>query len=132
MGKNRLNTIMALLRGLLTAIAVTLLGMVAIAAAAVYAQASDGWIRGLNQLLKCASIGTGTLAAVGIGGEKGFFTGMAVAILYMSLGYGLAVGLGGNSFAVPGMLGEILIGAALGGVCGAVLSNLPARRRRAA
>lgn len=94
MGKNRLNTIMALLRGLLTAIAVTLLGMVAIAAAAVYAQASDGWIRGLNQLLKCASIGAGGLAAVGIGGEKGFFTGMAVAILYMFPGLWAGRGAG--------------------------------------
>ena len=128
---NRMGTVMGLLRGLLCAVALTLLGMVAIAALAVYGQASDGLIRGLNQALKCLAILTGALAAVGRGGQRGFFTGMAVAMLYMALGYAAAVGLGGSAFAVPGMLGEILVGAALGGVFGAVLSNLPAKRRTA-
>ena len=130
MGKNRMNALAALARGLLAAVALSLLGMVGIAAMAVYAKASDGTIRGLNQVLKCLSILLGTWAAVGRGGEKGFVTGMAVAMLYMALGYALAVGLGGSAFAVPGMLGEILIGAALGGVAGAILSNIPAPRRR--
>ena len=130
MGKNRMNALAALARGLLAALALTLLGMVGIAALAVYAKASDGAIRGLNQALKCLSILLGTCAAVGRGGEKGFVTGMAVAMLYMALGYALAVGLGGSAFAVPGMLGEILIGAALGGVAGAILSNIPAPRRK--
>ena len=130
MGKNRMQVLVSLFKGLLAAAAVTLLGMVAIAAAAVYAQATDGWIRALNQLLKCAAILVGTLTAVGVGGERGFFTGMALAMTYMALGYAMAVRLGGNSFAVPGMLGEILIGAALGGVFGAIISNLPERRRR--
>ena len=130
MGKNRLSTVAALLRGLLAAIALTLLGMAGIAALAVYARASDGLIRGLNQALKCLAILLGVWAAVGRGGERGFITGMALAMLFMALGYGLAVSLGGSAFAVPGMLGEIMIGAALGGVTGAVLSNLPAPRRR--
>ena len=130
MGKNRMNAAAALARGLLAAVALTLLGMVGIAALAVYAKASDGTIRGLNQVLKCLSILLGTWAAVGRGGEKGFVTGMAVAMLYMALGYALAVGLGGSAFAVPGMLGEILIGAALGALVGAVLSNLPSGRGR--
>ena len=73
----------------------------------------------------------GVLLAVGRGGERGFFTGMALAIFYMALGYGMAVTLGGNAFAVPDMLGEILVGAALGSAFGAVLSNLPPRRRTA-
>ncbi len=130
MGKNRLSVIAALLRGLLAAIALTLLGMAGIAALAVYARASDGLIRGLNQVLKCLAILLGVWAAVGRGGERGFITGMVLAMLYMALGYGLAVNLGGNAFAVPGMLGEIMLGAALGGVAGAVLSNLPTPRRR--
>ena len=129
MKKNRLSAAVSLLKGLLSAIALTLVGMAAIAAIAVYAQAPDGVIRGLNQILKGLAILLGTRVAVGRGGERGFFTGMALAMLYMALGYGLAVALGGSDFAVPGMLGEILVGAALGGVIGAVLANLPAKRR---
>ncbi len=132
MGKNRAGVALGLLKGLLAAVAVTLVGMVGIAALAVYAQATDGLIRGLNQVLKCLAILTGVTVAVGRGGERGFFTGMALAIMYMALGYGLAVRLGGSAFQVPGMLGELLIGAALGAVAGAVLANLPARRAKPA
>ena len=130
MTKTRLETVLSLGKGLLAAIALTLLGMVGIAALAVYLRASDTLIRVLNQALKCLAILLGVTVSVGRGGLRGFFTGMALAIVYMALGYALAVGLGGNAFAVPGMLGEILIGAALGGVIGAVLSNLPKPRRR--
>ena len=130
MGKRRGQAIGSMLKGLLCAVALTLIGMAGIAALAVYLRASDTLIRVLNQALKCLAILLGVTVAVGRGGSRGFFTGMALAMLYMALGYGLAVNLGGSAFAVPGMLGEIMIGAALGGVAGAVLSNLPAPRRR--
>ena len=132
MNKSRLETILSLGKGLLCAIALTLLGMTGIAALAVGLRASDALIRALNQLLKCLSILLGATVAIGRGGSRGFITGMALAIIYMTLGYALSVLLGGSAFAVPGMLGEILIGAALGGVTGAVLSNLPKRRHRLA
>jgi hypothetical protein len=51
-------------------------------------------------------------------------------MLYMALGYACYVALGGNAFVITQMLGEILIGAALGAVVGAVLSNLPSGRGR--
>ena len=132
MTKSRPETLLSLSKGLLSAVALTLLGMAGIAALAVYLRASDITIRVLNQTLKCLAILLGTTVAVGRGGSRGFFTGMALAIVYMALGYGLSVLLGGAAFAVPGMLGEILIGAALGGVIGAVLSNLPKKRRKVA
>lgn len=131
MNKTWTETVLALMKGLLAAVALTLLGMTGIAALAVWLRASDALIRALNQVLKCGAILLGATVAVGRGGHRGFFTGMALAIVYMALGYALAVLLGGNAFAVPGLLGEILIGAALGGVFGAVLSNLPQKRRRA-
>lgn len=131
MGKNRLQVLAGLGRGLIAAIVLTLLGMTAIAALAVYGQITDELIRGLNQLLKCLAIVLSVYVAVGRGGQRGLFTGMALAMLYMALGYGMAVFLGGSAFAVPGMLGEIMLGAALGGVTGAVMSNLPVKRPRA-
>ena len=129
MNRTRLQTVLGLMKGLLCAIALTLVGMAGIAALAVYLRVSDTLIRALNQLLKCLAILLAVTVTVGRGGHRGFFTGMALAIVYMALGYALAVLLGGNAFNVPDMLGEILIGAALGGVFGAVLSNLPERRQ---
>lgn len=132
MALNRRSTALALLKGLLAAVALTLVWMAALAGLTALARISDGLITALNQVMKLAAIAMGACVAIGRGGERGFFTGMALAILYMALGYALYVGLGGNAFAVQEMLGEILIGAAFGAIVGAVLANMTPRRRRTA
>lgn len=129
MAINRRGAAVALARGLLSAVGVTLLGMAIVAALALAAKVSDGVIMALNQVIKLAAIVLGALAAVGRGGERGFITGMALAILYMALGYAMYVALGGNAFSVREMLGEILLGAAVGAIAGAVLANMKPRRR---
>ena len=130
MAKTRAQVLASLMKGLLAAVALTLALMAAVAAAAVLLRVSDGLLAALNQLMKLASILLGVRLAVGRGGERGFLTGMALAMLYMVLGYLGYVLLGGGAFSVPDMLGEILIGAAVGAAAGAVLANLPARGRR--
>ena len=132
MGNRRGQAIGSMLKGLLCAVALTLLLMVGVAALALGVRISDGTLTALNQVMKLLSILLGVTVAVGRGGQRGFLTGMTVAMLYMSLGYGCYVALGGNAFVVTQMLGEILIGAALGATAGAVLSNLPAGRRNRA
>lgn len=130
MARTRKNVIVSILKGLLAAIALTLLLMACVAALAVAAGISDRLLTALNQVMKLVSILLGTFIAVGRGGERGFLTGMTLAMLYMVLGYAGYVGFGGNAFSVGTMLGEILIGAALGAAAGAVLSNLPGRHRQ--
>ncbi len=131
MAVNRRSAALGLARGLLAAVGLTLVGMAVIAALTLLAKVSDGAIMALNQVLKLCALALGALAAVGRGGERGFVTGMALAILYMALGYGLYVVLGGNAFSAGEMLGEILIGAALGAIAGAVLANMQPKRRAA-
>ena len=118
-----------MMKGLLCAVALTLLMMMGVAALALAVRISDGALTALNQVMKLLSILLGVTVAVGRGGQRGFLTGMTVAMLYMTVGYGCYVALGGNALVVTQMLGEILIGAALGATAGAVLSNLPAGRR---
>lgn len=127
MRKTRTDALLAVLRGFIVAAAVTI-GSIALAAAAIlWLGLSDNWLRILNQLIKVLSIVAGVTFAVGVGGHRGFVTGMTLAMLYMLLGYGLCLFLGGGAYDTADMLGEILLGAALGGVTGAVLANLPAR-----
>ena len=130
MGKRRGQMVVSILKGLLCAVAMTLLLMVGVAALALGVRVSDGLLTALNQLMKLFSIILGVSVAVGRQGQRGFFTGMAVAMLYMTIGYACYVALGGNAFVVTQMLGEILVGAALGALAGAVLSNLPEKRGR--
>ncbi len=131
MAISRSRTLLLLLKGLLAAIALTLSLMAGIAALAVFLRISDGLLTVLNQVMKVAAILLGCVVAIGRGGERGFFTGMLLAMLYMALGYACYVGLGGNVPSVTEMLGEILIGAAVGSIAGAVLANMSPRKRMA-
>ena len=131
MSANRRSILLSILRGLLLAVAFTLLGMLLIAALAVFARISDGLLTALNQVLKIVAIVLGVCASVGRGGSRGFVTGAVLALLYTILGYALYVGLGGGAFSTVQMLGEILLGATIGGICGAILANLSPRRRHA-
>ena len=87
----------------------------------------------LNQLAKVASIFAGAYFAVGPGGQRGFVTGAAVGFVYMVLGYGVYWAFHGSVSAPLVMLGEMLLGAVLGALSGAVVANLrPKKRRKAA
>ena len=130
MPKTRKSTLLALLRGLLIAVALTLACMLIMAAALVYLQMSDRLLTVLNQLVKLLAIALGTCAAVPRGGSRGLLTGVEIALVYMALGYAMYVLLGGGSFAVGNMLGEMLLGSAVGAVTGAVRANLSPRQSR--
>ena len=130
MSKSRLNTIARLVKGLVASILLTLILMLILAIAVVYCKFSDTTILWLNQFIKITSIVFGVGIAVGRGGQQGFISGMVLAIIYMVLGYVLYLTFGGNVFNAITMLGEILIGAAIGGVTGAIFANLPPRKNR--
>lgn len=132
MTRTRKGTLKSLLLGLLAAILFTLLSMLALSAALVWSQMSDGTLRLLNQLVKLIAIFIGTGIAVPRGGERGFVTGTVLALLYIILGYASYLALGGGSFSFGCMLGEMLLGSAVGAITGAVRANLNPRRRRTA
>ena len=118
------------LRGLAVAVGITALGMLALGLMAGYTAVTDDTIRLMNQCLKLASVLLGTLAAVGMGGERGLVKGMAVGALYLLLGLGILGLASGMNADWSTLAGEVLIGAAVGGAAGALLANLPARRSR--
>ena len=130
MPKTRKSAVLSLLKGLLIAVAFTLVCMLLMAAALVYLHMGDRLLTLLNQLVKLLAVALGTCAAVPRGGSRGFLSGVEIALVYMALGYGLYVLLGGGSFAAGNMLGEMLLGSAVGAVTGAVRANLSPRRSR--
>ena len=131
MPRNRRNIATSLLLGFLFAAFVTLVAMLLIAAALVYLRFSDRLLTMLNQLLKLLAVVLGVCVAVPRGGDRGLITGVVIALFYSVAGYGMYLALGGGSFAVGNMLGEMLLGSAAGAVTGAVRANLSARRRAA-
>ncbi len=129
MGTKRRDALSAICKGLAVAVALALLCMLLVVAVALGPGISDGALHVVNQIIKLLAVAAGTYAAVGRGGKRGFVTGTVVSSLFMILGYGACLALGGE-YDTAEMLGEILLGAAAGGIIGAVLSNLPPRRRR--
>ena len=130
MPRTRKSAALALIKGLLIAVALTLACMLLMAAALVALQMSDRLLTVLNQIVKLLAIAVGTCVAVPRGGSRGLLTGVEIALVYMALGYAMYVLLGGGSFAVGNMLGEMLLGSAVGAVTGAVRANLSPRRSR--
>lgn len=126
------SVLLSILKGVLAAALLTLLGMLILAALTVFARISDTAVMLLNQLLKAASILLGVRLAVGRGGRRGFVTGCAIALIYMIAGYACCVALGGGAFSTIQMLGEMLIGATIGALFGAILANLRPKSRRPA
>lgn len=121
----------ALVRGVLAAAAITLIGMLILSAAIIFIGMSDTLLKVLNQILKIASVALGAYLGVGRGGERGLVTGAAIGAVYAVVGYLLYALLGDNSFRVAELLGELLIAIAVGATAGAVLANLSPSRKSA-
>lgn len=133
MPRNRRNIARSLLAGFLAAALFTIAAMLLLAASLICLSISDGMLTVLNQLVKYGSVLLGTCIAVSRGSERGLATGIALALAYSAAGYALYLALGGGSFAVGNMLGEMLLGSAVGAVTGAVRANMkPKSRFRAA
>ena len=130
MPRTRKNSAFLLLKGMLTAILFTLIAMLLTAAAVTWLHLPDKSIRLINQLIKISAIILGTRAAVNRGGEMGLLSGTLIGLGYMALGYAMYAALGGGSFDFGSILGEMLIGTAVGAITGTVRANMSAKRRK--
>ena len=131
MPRTRRSILKSLTTGLLAAVLFTLAAMLILSAALVYLHFSDALLTWMNQAVKLLAILLGVIAAVPRGSSRGLATGVLIALTYIVIGYLMYIVLGGAAFSFPGMLGELLVGAAAGAVTGSVRANLQPRRRTA-
>ena len=127
----RVSILTRILKGVLAAALVSLMLMMLLALIVVYAQPGDSLIAAINQVIKLASLLLGVLVCVRPGGRRGFLLGAAVGLCYMALGYGLYCLLDDTMLTFSMLALEFSMGAVLGALAGALVANLPARRRRA-
>ncbi|MBE5814479.1 MAG: TIGR04086 family membrane protein [Clostridiales bacterium] len=126
-GRNRKTVWGQLLRGLLTAIGVTLGCVLLFALLLQWLKPSDQVIRIVNQLIKLGSIFAGVWVTVGRGGENGLLLGAGVGLAYMLLGVLLYALLSGQQLPFTAYLSDIAMGVAGGGIAGAIVAGM--RRR---
>ena len=122
--KRKNNTALRLLKGLLTAVGVTIAGVAVFALLMQWLRPAEGAVRIVNQVLKLASIGAGVYVAVGRGCEGGLLRGALVGLVYMVIGVGMYALLSGQSAPVSAYLADLGMGVAGGGIVGMILSNL--------
>ena len=130
MKNRRLNILAALAKGLAAAIGITLAGMLLIAAAVIFTDISDNFIRALDQILKICAVSPGTLIAVGRGGERGLLTGAALGAAYAVAGYIIYMLLGGYGFDIVALMGEMTVCIAAGALSGVICANMAPKRAR--
>lgn len=123
-GRHRQTTWMQLLRGLLSAIGVTLAGILVFALLMQWLRPSDTVIRVINQLIKLAAIFVGAYVTVGRGGDKGMLLGAAIGFAYMLLGVALYALLSGQQLPFTSYLSDVAMGIAGGGIAGAIISGM--------
>lgn len=122
--KRKNGTALRLLKGLLTAIGVTIAGVAVFALLMQWLRPAEGVVRIINQILKLVSIGTGVYVAVGKGCEGGLLRGALVGLVYMVIGVGMYALLSGQGAPVSAYLADLGMGVAGGGIVGMILSNL--------
>lgn len=113
-----------ILKGLGTALLVTILGVAVFALLMQWIRPADGVIRVFNQVLKLLAIGAGVWVAVGRGCEGGLIRGAAVGLLYMAAGVALYALLSGQQAPFTAYLADLGMGVAAGGIVGMILSNI--------
>ena len=125
--RNRRTIWSRLLRGLLTAIGVTLLCVLLFALLMQWLKPSDNVIRIINQLIKLGSIFAGVYVTVGRSGENGLLLGAGVGLAYMLLGVLLYALLSGQQLPWTAYLSDIAMGIAGGGIAGAIVAGMRKR-----
>ena len=115
-GRNRKTVWGQLLRGLLTAIGVTLGCVLLFALLLQWLKPSDQVIRIVNQLIKLGSIFAGVWVTVGRGGENGLLLGVLLYAL-----------LSGQQLPFTAYLSDIAMGVAGGGIAGAIVAGMKRR-----
>ena len=120
----------AIFRGVLAAVAVTVLGVVVFALAIRWLGLSDTIISVMNQALKLFAIFIGAYACVGRGGTGGVTKGAIVGLLYMMLGIIGYAFLSGLQLAPAAYLADLGMGVAAGGLCGVIMANMQPKGKK--
>lgn len=120
-GVKKRGVVGALVRGLLAAVAVTVLGVVVSALAIKWFSLSDTVISVMNQALKLAAVLAGTRAAMRGGGSALVLRGALVGLAYMAVGVVSYAFLSGLTLSPASYLADLGMGVAAGGLFGMIL-----------
>lgn len=113
----------AVVRGVLVAAAITIIGVAIFALLLNWWNASDRTITAVNQVVKFVSILAGVTTAMRAGESGGALRGACVGVLYMALGIACYALMMGQSPQWTAYLADLGMGVAAGGLFGMILTT---------
>ena len=113
----------AVVRGVLVAAAITIIGVALFALILNWWNASDRAITAINQVVKFVSILAGVTTAMRAGESGGALRGAFVGVLYMALGIACYALMMGQNPQWTAYLADLGMGVAAGGLFGMILTT---------
>ena len=113
----------AVVRGVLVAAAITIIGVALFALILNWWNASDRAITAINQVVKFVSILAGVTTAMRAGESGGAIRGACVGVLYMALGIACYALMMGQNPQWTAYLADLGMGVAAGGLFGMILTT---------
>lgn len=122
--------ILQLLRGILIAAGVSILGVLLFALCLKMGWLAESQIPMVNQIIKVLSIVLGVWFGLGRGSDQGLAKGGLIGLVYMGLGLGMFCLSAGTSAAPLTWVIDLGSGLVAGGIAGALTVNLRRARKK--
>ncbi len=119
--------LLALIKGSLIALCISLVGILIFAFILKFANISDGAIRPINQVIKGLSILIGVFVAMRKVDKLGLVGGLLIGIIYTLVAFVVFSILDGNFDFNLTLLNDVLFGSIMGAICGIIAVNVKRR-----
>ena len=119
--------LLAIIKGSLVALCISLVGILIFAFILKFADISDGAIRPINQIIKGISILVGVFVAMRKVDKMGLVGGLLIGLVYTIVAFVVFSILDGNFSFNLTLLNDLLFGGIMGGICGIIAVNIKRR-----
>ncbi len=121
---NKKTLLMSIVKGCLTALCVSLVGILIFAFILKFTNISDSVINPVNQVIKGASIFLGVFIGLKKEKEMGLVSGLLIGILFTMIAFTVFSVLDGRFVFDRTLLNDMLFGGIMGAICGIICVNI--------
>ncbi len=123
-------TLIATLKGSLTAVVISLIGILFFAFVIKLFGITDEFLRPVNQVIKGLSILIGVFTGLKKYKQNGFIIGILIGLIYTLLAFIVFSTLNGSFKLDKTLLNDVLFGGIMGAICGVIAVNFKPKQKK--
>lgn len=127
MEQSKKNITFVLLKSILVAVCISLVGILVFALILKFVDLSEGFVKIINQIIKILSIFGGTYLCLKTEKSKGYLKGLLVGLGYTVIAFLVFSLLDGNLNLNLTFLTDIVFGGIIGAICGVFCANFKSK-----